>query len=208
MKVGKKKPKDLLENIVTYFCFKANPLSSRKLVKLVYLADLYHYQLFGKRLTRVPFKHYYYGAWAPDIAEAVERLCDRGVLKEEVVSTGAGFPAAIPKPAVSQTTVKLPKTGFKALEMVVAEFGRADPDRVVEFTKKTLPFLDTPFDEEIDFSRSDPIAQYAKKHGISKRVAATRDLRLHKSLIEKVLEGDKQLREGASLLTHEEVFSK
>lgn len=208
MKINKKKPKGLLENIVTYLCFKANPLSSSKLVKLVYLADLYHYQLFGKRLTKVPFRHYYYGAWAPDIAEAVERLCDRGVLKEEVVSTSAGFPAAIPKPAVRQTTVTLPKTGSKALEMVVAEFGPANPDKVIEFTKKTLPFLDTPFDEEIDFSRSDPIAQYAKKHGISKREAATRDLRLHKSVTEKVLEGDKQLREGASLLSHHEAFSK
>lgn len=208
MKISKKKPKGLLENIITYFCFKANPLSSRKLVKLVYLADLYHYQLFRKRLSKVPFKHYYYGAWAPDIAEAVEELCDRGVLKEEVVSTSAGFPAAVPKPAVSQTTVKLPKTGFKALEMVVAEFGGADPDDVIEFTKKTLPFLDTPFNEEIDFSRSDPIAEYAKKHRISKREAATRDLRLHESLIEKVLEGDKQLHEGASLLTQDEVFSK
>lgn len=37
---------------------------------------------------------------------------------------------------------------------------------------------------------------------------ATHDLLLSNSLIEKVLEGDKQLREGASLLTHEEVFSK
>jgi hypothetical protein len=201
MKISKKRPKGRLESIVTYF-------SSRKLVKLVYLADLYHYQLFAKRLTKVPFKHYYYGAWAPDIAEAVERLCDRGVLKEEVVSTGAGFPAAVPKPAVSQTTLRLPKTGFKALEMVVAEFGPADPDKVVEFTKKTLPFLDTPFGKQIDFSRSDPIAEYAKKHRISKREVATRDLILHKSLTKKVLEADKQLHEGVSLLTHDEVFSK
>jgi len=208
MKTSKKKLKGRLENIVTYFCFKANPLSSRKLVKLVYLADLYHYQLFGKRLTKVPFKHYYYGAWAPDIAEAVEELCDRGVLKEEVVSTSAGFPAAIPKPAVSQTIVNLPKTAFTALEMVLAEFGHADPDEVVGFTKKTLPFLDTPFDEEIDFSRSDPIVEYAKKHGISKAEAASHDLQLHRFLTEKVLEGDKQLREGVGLLTHDKVFTK
>lgn len=203
-----KRPKGLLDNIVTYLCFKANPLSTRKLVKLVYLLDVYHYQLFGKRLTKVPFKHYYYGAWAPDIEESVEKLCDGEILREEVVSTSAGYPAVIPKPAISQTTVKLPKTGVKAVEMVIANFGAAPPDEVVEFTKKTLPFLNTPFNEEIDFSRSDPITEYAKKHGISKREAATDDLLSHKFLTEKVLEADKQLREGVELLTHEQVFGK
>jgi len=41
---------------------------------------------------------------------------------------------------------------------------------------------------------------------MAKKRISKRKTRLPKSLIGKVLEGDKQLREGTSLLTHDEVF--
>lgn len=201
-----KRPKGKLQNIITFLCFKATPLSARKLVKLVYLADVYHYQMFGKRLTNVPFKHYLYGAWAPEIGRTLEELCEAGVIREDTVETQGGNLASVPKPAVDSTVIRLSQSAVKAIEMVLADFGRADPSDVVDFTKKTLPFRNTPFGEDIDFSRSDPVVAYAKEKGISVRQAATLDIISNKSFVLKLRKADKSLRKGGRLLTHEEVF--
>jgi hypothetical protein len=207
MSEPQKRAKGILQNVITYLCFKVNPNSKTKLAKLVYLVDVYHYQMFGKRLTRLKFKHHYYGAWSPRIEVALEELYGAEILHEKVVDAARGQ-ALVPTPLVPETTIELPESGFKALESVIADWGYASTDEVVQFTKTTLPFLNTPFGEPIDFSRSDPIVEYAKEHGISEEEAATEDILSDAFLTEKALEGDKALREGSRLLNHEEVFSK
>lgn len=203
-----KRPRGKLQNIITFLCFKANPISTRKLVKLVYLVDVYHYQMFGKRLTDVPFKHYLYGAWSPEIEKTVEELCEAGIIREETVETRDGNLASVPKPAISRTQVSLSDHAVKVIEMVLNAFGKANPSDIVEFTKKTLPFLNTPFDEEIDFSRCDPVVAYAREKGISVKQAATEDVLSNKSFVDKLQKAEKSLREGGRLLTHEEVFGR
>ena len=118
-----KKAEGVLENVITALCFRAKPLSTRKLVKLVYLIDVYHQQMFGTRLTDVRFKHYRYGAWSPEIEECVEELCDKGILLEEPVQTSSGYPAIVPKPAISETVIELPDSGLKALREVLRDWG-------------------------------------------------------------------------------------
>ena len=201
-----KKPEGTLENVVTGLCFRATALSSRKLVKLVYLVDVYHQQMFGKRLTNVHFKHYRYGAWSPEIGECVEELCDKGILLEETVQTSSGYPAIVPRPAISETVIRLPESGLKALREILSDWGGRNPDEVVQFTKSTLPFINTPYDEEIDFSRCDPIVAYAKEEGISVKQAATEDIVSNESFVAELQEADKSLREGGRILTHKEVF--
>ncbi|MBA7693037.1 hypothetical protein ES703_101612 [subsurface metagenome] len=206
MRKEAKKPRGKLQNIITFLCFKATPLSTRKLVKLVYLVDVYHYQMFGKRFTDVPFKHYLYGAWSPEIEKTLEELCEAGIIREDTVETREGNLASVPKPAVDRTQVRLSDNAIKAIEMVLADFGTANPSDVVEFTKKTLPFINTPFNDEIDFSRCDPIVAYAKEKGISVKQAATEDIVSNESFVAKLREADKSLREGGRILTHKEVF--
>lgn len=202
-----KTPEGILQNIITYLCFKVNPNpnSKTKLAKLVYLVDVYHYQMFGKRLTRLRFKHHYYGAWSLSIEAALEKLYGAAILQETVVDTAKGQ-ALVPTPLVPETTIRLPESGFKALESVVADWGYASPDEVVQCTKTTLPFLNTPFGGTIDFSRSDPIVEYAKEHGISEEEAATEDVLSSPSLVAKVMEGDKALREGRRPVSHEDLL--
>ncbi len=201
-----KRPKGKLQNIITFLCFKAKPLSTRKLVKLVYLVDVYHCQMFGKRLTDVPFKHYLYGAWSPEIEKSLEELCEAGIIEEDTVETRDGNVASVPKPAIDRTQVRLSASAIQTIEMVLEDFGIANPNDVVEFTKKTLPFLNTPFDEEIDFSRCDPIVAFAREKGISVSQAATEDILSNESFAAKVQEADEKLRKGGRILTHEEVF--
>ena len=200
------KPEGILENVITALSFKAKPLSSRKLVKLVYLIDVYHQQMFGTRLTDVHFKHYRYGAWSPEIQECIEDLCDKGILLEEIVMTSSGNPACVPKPAIAEAVVELPEDGMEALNAVLRDWGDKNPDDVVNFTKATLPFINTPYDEEIDFSRCDPMVAYAKEEGISVEEAATEDIVSNKDFTAKILKADKSLREGGRILTHKEVF--
>lgn len=205
---GAKKAEGILENVVTALCFRSNPLSARKLVKLVYLVDVYHQQMFGTRLTDVHFRHYRYGAWSPEIGECVEELCDKGILVEEAIQTSTGYPAIVPKPATLETVIELPESGFEALKEVLSDWGSKNPNEVVQFTKSTLPFLDTPYDEEIDFKRVDAIAEYAKKQSISEEEAAIEDILPDKPLVEKLLEASQSLRKGGHLLSHDEVFPK
>jgi hypothetical protein len=204
----KKKPRGLLQNLITYICFKAAPLSESKLTKLVYLVDVYHYENFGKRLTRVPFKHYYYGAWAPDISGELEKLSDANIIKEEIVQTRKGTTASVPKPAVRQTTIHLPETGLEALSKVLEQWGSSPTDDVVSFTKTTLPFANTPFGERIDFRRCDPVYAYASDKRISKRKAAMLGVASTPFLAQKAMQGDEELRSGEPLLTREAVFGR
>jgi hypothetical protein len=197
----------LLENVITYLCFKSNPLSSRKLVKLVYLADLYHQQMFGERLTDVVFIHHKYGAWTPEIETCCEELYNKGVLKEESVNTPKGQ-AIIPKPAISRTKIKLPDNGLRALECVITDWGNKNPDDVVKFTKTTVPFLVTDFGEAIDFTRSDAIAEYAQKKGIDVEEAATLDVLGNEDFANLLVKACASIKKHGKLLTHEQVFSK
>lgn len=208
MREEAKKAEGVLENVITALCFRAKPLSTRKLVKLVYLVDVYHQQMFGTRLTDVHFKHYRYGAWSPEIEECVEELCDKEILLEEVIQTSSGYPAIVPKPAISETVIELPDSGVKAFKEVLRDWGSKSPDEVVQFTKITLPFFNTPYNEEIDFSRCDPVVAYAKEECISVEEAATEDIISNESFVTKLREAEKSLREGGRLLTHEEVFGK
>lgn len=199
------RPQGILSNVMTYLCFKANLLSATKLTKLVYLVDVYHWHMFGKRLTHVPFIHYFHGVWAADISKVLDELYAQDILYEDTVKTTKGHSASIPKPKVSKTMISLPNSAFEVLEDVLADWGDKTTDEVVEFTKRTLPFLNTAFGDEIDFSRTNPIEEYAKEKGISEVEAATIDIISDQDLLEKVLQGDSDLREGR-ILTHKEVF--
>jgi len=201
-----KKPKGVLQNIVTYFCFKVPLISVTKLTKLCYLADVYHYQTYGKRLTKVPFKRYLYGPWSEEVQKTLEKLYDKGIIKEKKVKTKTGQIATTPKPNVPETTINLSKDAFKTLECMVIDWGNKTTDEIVHYCKKTLPFVETPFNKTIDFSRTDEIKEYAKKRGISEKKAATLSVISNKRLLDRTLKGIREAQTG-ELLSYEEIFS-
>lgn len=192
---SKSEDRSILEDIIIYLCFKATPISLRKITKLVYLVDLYYYELYDKQLTDVEFVHYDHGAWAPEIYDAIEKLCDEGILYERVVPTKDGYLATVPTPNVKETSISLPEEdAFAVLESVIRDWGAVEPQVVVDYTKTTIPFLGTDYGEPIDFSRSDPIVEYAKKHNISASEAATLFVLSNKQLADSILKADTELK--------------
>lgn len=191
----KSKQRSILEDVIIYLCFKVKPISLRKITKLVYLTDLYYYELYDRQLTNVEFLHHKHGAWAPEIYDAIEKLYDEGILDEQVVKTRDGYSAILPIPKVKETSISLPdENAFAVLESVVNDWGAAKPQVVVDYTKTTVPFLGTSYGEPIDFKRSDPIVEYAKKHKISTSEAATSFVLSSKKLTNSICRADAELR--------------
>ena len=166
-------PDNTLQNVITYLCFKAMTLSQLKLMKLVYLADVYHMERFGSRITDAKFKHWHYGPYSPDVNSEIERLCGIGVIKLEPHQTKAGHRAEVPKPKVKETTVRLSKSAVEVLEEIIEDWGKSSSDEVTKYAKTSLPFVGTEFGKKIDFSRIDIVAEYAKEKGVSLKEAAT-----------------------------------
>ena len=179
-------PENILQNVLTYLCFKAKTLSQSKLMKLVYLADVYHMERFGARLTNVPFKHWHYGPWSEEVDSEIERLCGMGIIKQEPYLTRSGLKAEVPKPNVNQTTVNLSESALEVLSDIIEDWGTASSDEVITHAKTSLPFVGTPFGEQIDFTRIDIVREFSKEKGISIKEAATTivesDTELMKSL--------------------------
>ncbi len=176
-------PKNTLQNVITYLCFKTNTLSQTKLMKLVYLADVYHMQKYGSRLTDVPFRYWHYGPFAEEVNNELERLCGEGIIKQECYQTRAGYIAEIPTPRVENTTVKLSKKALAILDTIIDEWGDSSTEEVVTYAKTTLPFIGTTFGEDIDFKRMDIVEELAKKKNISLREVATSIVENNKDLM-------------------------
>jgi uncharacterized phage-associated protein len=184
MGMNRPNPKNLLENVITFLCFQNTTLSQTKLIKLIYLADVYHMEKYGKRLTNVPFRHWYYGPYSEVIGEELEHLCGEGIINQKVYQTRSGYFAEIPTPNVKETTIELPNKALEVLKAVVEDFGNMNTDQIVKITKAGPPFADTPFGEEIDFERIDVAVEIAKKLGISIEKAATELVEKNKDLLE------------------------
>lgn len=189
-------PNDPLQSIITYLSFKSPSVSVLKLMKMAYLVEVYFYDLHGCRLTDVAYKHHKFGAFSPDVYEALEALYARGVLKEQKVITNKGKVATIPKPAVRRTSVTLTPDVRQVIDSVVEEWGAKDTDELVRHTKESLPFVGTPFGELIQFTRTDPIRECAVQEGISPEQAATELVSSSPALMSMIEQSEDDVRHG------------
>ncbi|MBI4669435.1 MAG: SocA family protein [Elusimicrobia bacterium] len=138
-------------------------MSDTRLTKLLYLVDLYHAEIYGRPLTEIKFKRYFYGPWSPDISRIKEILMSKGVLKEKRGKTQYGKIATITKPMLNQVNVYLSSEAVGVAEAVLNDWDNKSTDDIVEYVKTRPPFVMTSFDEEIDFVKADPIAALAHK---------------------------------------------
>lgn len=167
-------------------------------MKLIYLADVYHMERYNSRITDVPFIHWHYGPWAAEVESEMEYLCGEGILEQKTYLTRAGYKAEVPKPKVKKTTVELSDTAQEILDDVIEEWSAGTSDEIITYAKTSLPFVGTPFGEEIDFTRMDIAKEIAKEKNISIEDAATLIVENNKELM-KSLDRAKEKAKSQSL---------
>jgi uncharacterized phage-associated protein len=197
VKAVEARPTGLLENIITYLCFRApSKPGTTKLMKLVYLVEVYYTRLHGERLTSIPFTYHEHGAFAAEVYAALEALAAKGVLHDRQVETVEGYTAHIREPKIDRTQVQLSGEARAAIDEVLEDWGQASLDDVIAHTKRTLPFVGTKRGDLIDFSRMDAVQEYAKAKGISPEDVMTEAVCGSPELIRAVQQGEKDAREG------------
>ena len=181
--VTRPEPENILQNTITYLCFKVRSISQTKLMKLVYLANVYHMEQHGSLLAKTSFKHWHYGPYSEEIDSEIEKLYGEGILKSKVCKTQSGFEAEIPTPNVKSTTVSLTNEAKAILDEIIEDWGHASTNDIVSFAKTSLPFVGTRFGSKIDFSRIDLVAEVAKSKNITREAAATMLVESNKELM-------------------------
>ena len=191
------RPAGPLENIITCICFRAlSKPGTTKLMKLVYLVEVYYTRLYGERLTGTPFRYHDHGAFAAEVYDALEALEGKGVIQDRPVQTVEGHTAHIREPKIDRTKVTLSDEASAAIDEVLEDWGEPSLDEVIAYTKRTLPFAGTKQGDLIDFSRMDAVQEYAKAKGISPEDVMTEAVCGSPELIRAVQEGEKDAREG------------
>lgn len=72
---------DLVHAIVWYASSRREKLTTLRLVKFLYLADLYHARVSkGKTLTDWPWAFVYFGPWCQQVNEAIDNAAKNGVV--------------------------------------------------------------------------------------------------------------------------------
>jgi len=75
---------DIIRYIVWYASSNGTRLTTVRLVKFIYLADLYHARFQdGKTLTGFPWKFIYYGPYCSEAWEAIEQAVEKGFVCKE-----------------------------------------------------------------------------------------------------------------------------
>ncbi len=141
-----------IRDIIVYFAFKTKFLTERRLMKLIYVSEIYHIKKFGKRLTNACFYNYRYGPWSPDIDLIGEVISGEDILID-YETTRNGHEASFFKPNVSETTVNLSEEEISTLEDVLKDWKFKRTYELINFTKSTVPYRESEFGEVIDFRK-------------------------------------------------------
>ena len=148
--------KEILKNLIVYFTFKVPNITPTKLIKLIYLADLLHYEKHRRKISNVEFFNYHYGPWHPIIELMVVKECGE-LVEIKSVQTRKGEVIKIHKPKVKEANISFPGEGiFDTLKAVVNKWGDVNTNKIVKYIKNRSPFIETCKGQVIDFTFLDP----------------------------------------------------
>lgn len=169
-----------VEALVTYFVSRLRrrrqPMGRTKLVKLLYFADLYHLELFGSRITEIPYRHYYAGPYSEQVSDAVARLEEKGIFVEREHTTRDGRKAYILSPTVKTAKIRLVPSAKEIADIVLEEWGPTGASEIEAAAKRTVPFMRAAFNELIDLANSSVDEFYQEQQGLSSPSAAATEL--------------------------------
>jgi|GEM_PF-2261561 len=139
-----------LRDIIVYFTFKTEYLTLIRLIKLIYIAEIYSIEKFGRRLTEVGFLNYRYGPWSSDIGSTGEIISGDDIIIE-FDRTPQGHDASFFKPNVDEPAINLSEEDTSILDDVINEWGFKKTEEIIRFVKSTPLYKDSGFGELINF---------------------------------------------------------
>lgn len=158
------KPEDLekIRSIIDYFTYKMGGkyLSTRRLMKLYYTAELKSIEKLGRRLSSATFLNWNYGPWSPNVS-LVADMSD--TVRVEAKEPTDKYPGKRYVPALEETEVNLSKKEMEILDEVIVEWKYKNTDTLVKKTKISAPFIWSEHGQKIDFEKL--IECYKKTYG-------------------------------------------
>lgn len=137
-----------LQNIICYLAERLTYLTEERLHKLVYTAEIYYSEKFGKRLKNLKYQNYPYGVYSPEISLA--HVCLDGIclnITEE--ETQEGHPASFME-LIEGYPIELLAEEKDILDNVIADWEFKSTTDLIEFTKSTLAWESSSFGEDLN----------------------------------------------------------
>lgn len=149
-----KEPEGLekIRSIITYFTYKLGGkyLSTRRLMKLYYMAELRSIEKHGRRLSKAKFWNWDYGPWSLDVVLVADTVDG---IKTELQEPTDKYSGKRYVPLYDKTKVFLNKEEMEILDKVLTHWKWKKTDKLVKETKSFAPFTWSSLGEEIPFDK-------------------------------------------------------
>lgn len=167
--VGVTLDEEKARNVIMYLVFKSpRYLSTSRLQKMAYLAELEFYREYGERLTGAEFYNHYYGPYSFDLEKVTVEMEGDTILME-IAETEKGE-AIFHRPDTERINIELSGREKSILDEVVNEWKFKPTQEIVQAAKSTTPFLSSRKGDKINFSvilnykeKEKALAEYLEK---------------------------------------------
>ncbi len=150
-------PLDLIDYIVWYATTRGEVLTDIRLVKFLYLADLYYARReIGKTLTVWPWAFIYYGPFCGEALDTIEKAVKKGVIEAKPYQSRYDgeqhFVYTSPHQERPKISERLPLDVMGALEEAIRKWGSDTPHLLDYVYFETEPMLNAKPGQLLDFS--------------------------------------------------------
>lgn len=141
-------------DVVRYFADNVTDgLPITKLMKLVFLADVEHQQLYGEPLTPASWTYYDYGPFTRAVYQATEELEEEGVILCEIRPVYAGTERRFAKSdGIGPSGVDLPPRARRSLHQVLERYGHMTVQQIKAVAYATETMRDARRGARLDLS--------------------------------------------------------
>ncbi len=124
-----------LDNIILFFVVQANgELPVTKLMKLAFLADIEHQQLYGEPLSNENWTYYQYGPYTQNLYASTEALESEGfiacTIRPAFTRIGKNYSPAKSEAEAETRLEKLSPKALRALANVLKRYGHLTVDQI------------------------------------------------------------------------------
>lgn len=144
-----------IEDIILFLVDQSHDeLSITKLMKLVYLADVEHQQLYGEPLSGVRWHFYHYGPFTRSVYEAAESLEEKGqltcLIQPAFDEKGMSFASA---DNLESVVGRLSPRARRVLSNVLGRWGHLSVQQIKQVAYETITMREATRGDLLDLSR-------------------------------------------------------